>query len=353
MKLLDKYIAKSVLASVILVTLMLVGLQIFILFVNQLDDIGRANFGIAQSALFVLLQLPYQVYLFFPMACLLGTLIGLGMLANNRELIVMRASGMSISQITIAVMKVAVFLIFIVTFLGETWIPKLSFLSNNIKLQALSGGQTLRTIQGVWVRSGNNFINIGEILPNKILENVYQVSFDENYVMKQTLSIKRVEYINGIWRATDIAETKIYPDHTEAFTKRNGIWELPINLSILKLGNKPDEMTLPELKKFIKVQDRNHQSASNYQLEYWQRMIQPITTLVMILLAIPFIFGPLRSSSMGSKLIVGATVGFSFHIMNKFLAPLSQVLQWPPFLAALGPTLIFAFLGIYLMRRVK
>src|SRR6478735_8570381 len=93
---LERYIAKTVLASIGLVTLMLVGLQIFILFVNQLDDLGKVDYGLAQASVFVLLQMPYQVYLFFPMASLLGCLVGLGVLANHSELIVMRAVGLSI-----------------------------------------------------------------------------------------------------------------------------------------------------------------------------------------------------------------------------------------------------------------
>lgn len=64
MRILDRYIAKTVLAAIGLVTLMLIGLQIFILFVNQLEDLGKLDYGILQASVFVLLQMPYQVYLF-------------------------------------------------------------------------------------------------------------------------------------------------------------------------------------------------------------------------------------------------------------------------------------------------
>ena len=93
MKLLSNYIAKIVLASTGLVTLMLIGLQIFILFVKQLGDLGKGGYGILQATWFVFCQLPYQIYTFMPMASLLGCLIGLGMMANHRELVVMRAAG--------------------------------------------------------------------------------------------------------------------------------------------------------------------------------------------------------------------------------------------------------------------
>ena len=146
MKLLDRYIAKSVLSAIGLVTLMLVGLQIFILFVHELGDIGKGNYGIGQAAIFVLLQMPYQVYLFFPMASLLGCLIGLGVMANHRELVVMRAAGMSIWQITLAVLKAALLVIIMVTAIGETIIPKFAYVANDQKMQALSGGQALRVV---------------------------------------------------------------------------------------------------------------------------------------------------------------------------------------------------------------
>ena len=68
MKLLERYIAKNVLAAIALVTVMLAGVQLFLLFVNQLGDIGKSSYGIWQAAMFVLLQMPYEVYLFFPMA---------------------------------------------------------------------------------------------------------------------------------------------------------------------------------------------------------------------------------------------------------------------------------------------
>ncbi|CEK09925.1 LPS export ABC transporter permease LptG [Legionella hackeliae] len=354
MKLLDRYIAKTVLSAIALVTLMLAGLQIFILFVNQLDDIGKADFGIWQTALYVLLLMPYQVYLFFPLASLLGCLIGLGVMANNRELVVMRAAGMSIGQVTVAVLKAAFIVILFVTITGETVVPRLAHWANDQKLQALSGGQTLRTAHGVWVRNGNDFIAIGTILQNNTLENVFQFRFDAEHHMRLARKIEKIVHTNNQWQAYNISETMINNNQTVARKFPTMVWDVSVKPSILRVSsNEPDEMTLHELRQFLRAQKQNHQSALNYQLAYWQRLMQPLTTVVMMMLAIPFIFGPLRSSTMGSKIVAGATVGFGFHIINRFFGPVSQVFQWPAEIAAIGPTLLFALLGLYLMRRVK
>lgn len=354
MKLLERYIARTVLGSIALVTLMLAGLQVFILFVNQLDNLGKGDYDIVQAALFVLLQMPYEVYLFFPMASLLGCLIGLGVMANNHELVVMRAAGMSIVQITFAVLKASLIVIVLVTIASETLMPKMVHLGNDLRAQALSGGQTLRTAKGVWMRDHNDFLNIGTILPNNVLEKVYQFHFDDAHRLQFSRKIAKIEYVNGQWDAHDSVETRIKGNITKTRHVMLMIWDVPLKPSILSVSrNEPDEMTLQELHQYLHSQKSSHQTAHNYQLVYWQRVIQPLTTVVMMMLAIPFIFGPLRSSTMGSKLLTGATVGFGFHIINRFLGSMSQVYQFSPQFAAIGPTLLFALIGFYLMRRVK
>lgn len=355
MTLLDRYIAKTVLLSIGLVTLMLAGLQVFILFVNQLDNLGKGDYNIIQAVWFVCLQMPYQVYLFFPMASLLGCLIGLGLLASNHELIVMRASGMSIAQVTLAVLKAAMLLIVCVTVLSETILPKMVSFANDKRTDAMSGGQALRTAKGVWIRHHNDFIHIGSITSNTVLEDVRQFHFDKQHHLLFARKMDTIKYTQqGVWIAQRVEETHLYADHTHVRHQAHLTWNVPLQPTILKIsGSEPDEMTLQELYRYIQMQQKNHQLVLNYQLAFWQRIIQPITTVVMMMLAIPFIFGPLRSSAMGAKLLTGATVGFGFHMVNRFLGSMSQVYQLPPELAAIAPTCLFSLVGVYLMRRVK
>lgn len=354
MKRLERYVAKTILSTIGFVTLLLAGLQAFILFVNQLGDLGKGSYGLVQAAFFVCLQLPYQFYLFFPIASLLGCLIGLGIMANHHELVVMRAAGMSIAQVTVAVLKATMLIVIITAIMGETVVPKLTYLANDQKLQALSNGQTLRTSRGVWLRQQNDFISIGAILPNNLLADVFQFHFDETQHMRFTREIGKVEYLDGQWHAQDVAETAINKENTSTQHIHEMIWEVALKPDILKVGGSdPAEMTLHELRTYVRAQKQSHQNVLSYRLVYWQRLIQPITTAVMMMLAIPFIFGPLRSSTLGSKLLIGITVGFGFYIVNRFLGVLSQVAQWPPEIAAIGPTLFFMLLGCYLMRQVR
>lgn len=353
MTIIERYVAKSVLGAIGLVTVLLIGLQLFMLFVDQLGDMGRGDYGIVQTGVFVLLQMPYQVYLFFPIASLLGCLIGLGVLANHSELVVMRGVGLSIGQITWAIIKAASVLILLVTILGETLIPKLTHYSYDYKAYAVSGGQSLRTTNGMWSRFGNDFVFIGTVVSDTELSQMYQFHFDDAHHMQYSRLIAKAKYEGDGWMAYDVAQTDFFDDHTKASHIKRMPWDIPVKPKILKISShEPDEMTLRELNRYIREQKKSQMNVQGYQLTFYQRLVQPLSTIVMMILAIPFIFGPLRSSTMGSKLLVGVTVGFGFHMLNHFLGPLSTVYQLPPELAAFGPTLVFALVGVYLMRRV-
>ncbi|MDF1684070.1 MAG: LPS export ABC transporter permease LptG [Legionellaceae bacterium] len=353
MKLIDRYIAKTVLASIALVILMLTGLQIFILFVNELGDLGRGGYHLSEALKVVMLEVPEQVYLFFPVACLLGALVGLGNLATHRELLVMQASGVSIKRVTWAVLKASVFVILFVTVLGEVLVPRFLATSHDIKSQALTGGQAVRTSHGVWLRHENNFMLVGDVLADHSLRDIYQFQFDTTHHMRFTRKIDALVEHDGVWQAQGVDETRFSTHKTNVKHYETMPWDIPLDLAVLKLrGETPDEMSFVALHHYV-VSQQASPALFPYKLAYWQRLVQPFSTVVMMILAIPFVFGPLRSSTMGAKLLTGATVGFSFHLVNRFFGPFSQVFLWSPEMAAIAPTLVFAILGAYWMGRTR
>ncbi len=354
MKLLDRYMAKTILSATLLMTLVLVALYAFILFVDQLNDLGKGDYDAWHAFLYVMLSLPYQIYLFFPVASLLGTLVGLGSMANARELVVMRASGMSISEITTIVFKVALFLIILVTFCGEMYVPTLSKTARDLKFEAITSGKAVRTSTGVWVREKNDFILFGEVNADHIVRHVLQFHFDAHHKMRWARYVDEAKFYEGHWHAQHVRDSVFEKKKIHVLTHDSLLWNIKTNPDLLlaqQNQNPSDEMTLSDLHRDLKLSRGSKQSMRMYRYSYAQRLTQPLTTLVMMLLAIPFIFGPLRSSTMGAKLLMGVSVGFGFHLVNRFFGPVSQVLMWPPELSAIGPTIVFACLGLFLMRR--
>ncbi len=353
MKLLHSYIARTILSATLLITLILVALYAFILFVDQLSDLGKGDYDTWHAMLYVLMSLPYQIYLFFPVACLLGALVGLGSMANSRELVVMRASGVSMLEMTGVVFKAAIFFIILMTLLGETCVPELSKMARDFKLDAMTYGKAIRTSTGVWVRDKEDFILLGEVHANQQVDHVLQFHFDEHHRMRWARRIEHARFYDDAWHATGVSETIFKNHHVEVRHQETLLWTVHINPLLLSQQNQSDEMSIIELHRYLKMNRSSKQSVMMYRYAYAERLVQPLTTLVMMLLSIPFIFGPLRSSTMGAKLLVGVSVGFGFHLINRFFGPVSQVLQWPPELSAVGPTVIFALFGFLLMKRTQ
>lgn len=354
MKLLRRYLATHVLLSIAIVTLALTGLQIFILFVNQLQDIGKGGYDFFVAMKVVGFQLPYQIYLFFPIASLLGVLLGLGMMANHRELVVMRSAGVSVTQITMVVLQVAFILMLLITWLGESLIPQFNRLAVDEKIQSIMKGQSLRTQYGVWLRKQNNFIFIESADTNQVMTGLLQFHFNEQHQLAFIQKMKRLEWRNGYWEAYGVEQTTFYPDHTEVKQFSQMPWEGNLQPSLMKLSNvAADEMTLKQLHRYISAHEGFKQNISNETLVFWQRLMQPLSTMVMMLLAIPFIFGPLRASTIGGKMVLGACFGFIFYTFNHFLGSMSQVFQLSPIMAATLPTLLFAVIGGVMLLRVR
>lgn len=350
MNLADRYIIKTVSLSLALVLFSLTGIQIFLLFVSQLSDIGKADFGMLPALIYVAMQLPSQVYLFFPMASLLGCLIGLSVMGGHHELVVLRAAGMSIGQITLAVFKMAILLILGMSLIGELCIPKMVSWSHEYKNQMLRGGQSLQTTKGLWLHTAQDILMIGSIVSPQSIQDIEQFHFDED---RNLLFIRRIEALSqheGRWRASAWEQTNLLPNKTTVEQAHDVPWDVDLDPRLLRVSKHDiEEMTFPELHRFLGVQKSTKQNSRNYELKYWQRLVLPFTTLVMMLLAIPFVFGSLRSSTMGEKLMYGALIGFGFYIINHFLNALSQIYQFPSLLAAIGPTVICALLGMALM----
>ena len=82
MRILDTYIAKTIIGGTLMVLLVLGALLAFVDFIAELDDVGKGQYGMLQAASFVLLSLPKRLYELFPTAVLIGSLLSLGTLAG-------------------------------------------------------------------------------------------------------------------------------------------------------------------------------------------------------------------------------------------------------------------------------
>lgn len=354
MRILQRYIGKHVLQMTGIVLLALLGLEIFMLLMSQLNSLGNGDYGLPQVFLYVLLNLPEQLYGLFPMAGLLGVLLALGILASHSELIVMRAAGLSILNISEMVMKAVLLLILIASLIGEVIAPLAARTAIYQKQFAISKGQALTTARGVWVRDRNDFIHIQKVLSEHRVEGITRYQFNDQQELARASFAERGYYENSGWKMTNIRETQFLDNRTKAIHVSEATWHLGINPTVLRdVELDASAMTLPQLYETIRYHHQIGIHQSSEESAFWQRILQPFSSCVMMFLAIPFVFGPLRGVNLSLKLLAGIGAGFGFYILNQLFTPLSVVLQWPPFVSAVLPTLLFAGVGFILLKRIR
>jgi lipopolysaccharide export system permease protein len=355
MKLLNRYIGRSILITTLGAVLVFLGLQFFIALLSELTDIGSGNYTLWQALVYVILATPSQFYMLFPMVALLGALIGLGLLASTNELLVMRSSGVSITRIALAVMGVAVIIMLVVTFIGEGVGPYLQQKADMRKDSLQNSGQALVTQRGIWMRQGRQFIHIDAVITPSHLNGVTVYQFNQQHRLISASTAKHVNYEDKQWVMYDVAESLISDTRIQSKRIKKLPWHVKISPTMFNITalDDPNEMNLVELWQNIEFRSENGLSTSGYQLNFWKRIYQPLATLVMIFLAIPFVFGSLRSKTMGFRLMLGIIVGLAFYLANQFLGQLSLVLQIPAYFAALSPIVIFFLIGLLLSYRAK
>ena len=352
MNLLEKYIGKTILMSTLMVLLLFFAVQSFVQFLAELQFIGRGHYGVFQALVFVPLQSINILYQLFPVAGLIGCLLGLGRLATHSELVVMRASGMSKGQINLAVIKMTIILLVFVTIIGELVGPWAGHFAENYKSIAIHNSP-VSVVRSGWLRDGNNFLYIGNMQSRTKLVDVSRYTYKNNR-LQLAAHAKSGELKDGQWHFVGIKESRISPNGITSKTIAHQVWPVNFDPKILDLANlNVNYETLWSLSKLLVFMAKNVLQANQIAFAFYQRLFQPLATIVMICLAIPFIFGPLRSATMGLRMLVGVMVGFLFYTLNQFFGPFSMVYQVPPILSALIPIMLFALIDLFLLWRIK
>lgn len=352
--LLNRYIAKTVIGATLLVILVVMVLTYIVTLLDELKDIGVGEYGVAQAALHTLFVLPHYLYQFFPMLVLLGGLLGLGILAANQELIVMRISGLSVRQVMQSIFGAAIIFISLGLLVGELVAPRALYLADKYKSISQSGGQAVATYGGVWIHEGNNFFHIERVMPHHHLEGMTRYEFDAQHRLLATYYAKTLDYDAGKWQIHDLDKTVFTQDHASSLHVPAAIWTLALNPNLLNIGMlSPEEMSLDHLWEYTRHLVKNGLQAAEFQFNFWKRVFQPFTILIMLFLAIPFIFAAPRSTTMGLRLLLGVLVGFTFYMLDALVGQLSVVFQLSPIIAALFPIAFFAVIGYGFMLRIR
>jgi lipopolysaccharide export system permease protein len=354
MTILDRYIGLALARSALLVILILLPLFTLLDLVQQLDDIGTGNYGLLDALIYEVFLMPSYLLSLMPFTALLGTSMALGGLAHTNELTAMRASGISIRRIGLATLKSGTLFILVAIAIMEWVAPPLHQQAIKRQSQALSGGDVLIQEHGSWIHQGNRFINLPNIHEGRTLEDIHVFEFDPEkqqlnfYLHADQAEIKnRKQWLYKNLTLKNFKEKDVITRHEAELVRQSYLTEKQLRIMEQPINSLPPT----GLYEYLKFLRNSEQATERFEMVFWQKAILPVTVIIMMLCSFPFVFGSLRTSSAGKRIVLATITGITFQLASQLLVNLGLMLDLSPPLTTLAPIVIILLLGTVLMRR--
>lgn len=353
MTLLQAYISKTVMAAILMVLLVIVGIDLISAILEEIGDI-KGNYDYPQVLQYALYTVPSRIYTYIPFAALIGCLVGLGSLAGNSELVVMRAAGISITRLVFVVMRPAAVMMALGFAIGEYIAPPAEQIAQSRRALALYGEAAELTRGGVWNREGNVFMHFNVVQPNGILHGVSLFEFDGSGRLQRARFGQRATFQRDHWILEEVSDTVLEPLNTRVEEYKTLRWDTEITPGLLSVVVvDPDDLSIRGLWKYANYLQGQGLHNGEYLLAFWKKVFQPLATISLVLIAVSFIFGPLRSVTMGYRIFIGVLFGILFQMAQNMLGPSSLVFGFPPIYASLVPVGVCFVIGLLLLSRVR
>ena len=355
MNLLDRYVIRALLGGALLVLAVLMALGALFLFANQQDDIGVGTYSALDALSFVLLNLPQQLYQLMPIGVMIGALLGLGSLARGSELTVMRAAGISVWRIAGSVTMAGVLLMIFAVLCGEFLAPPMQEMAKQQKALSKFSNISFANRGGAWVRDGNLLINVMQQSGSAEFGGmrIFELTPDHGLASAATAATAVVQP-DGTWKLSRYAVTRFGGEYIEAERRDTRTFESAIGGEFLKdTVASPGDLDSRTLWSLIRHLKSNDLDARPQEFAFWSRIARTAAILFAALLAVPFVFGNLRSSGSGARLLIGVLIGLVFFPLQRLLESGTIVFNANPIVLAWLPTLLLAGVSLLLIARTR
>lgn len=359
-RIVDLYLARSVLLAILGTWAVLVGFDLITGFVNELDEIGEGGYTLSHAVLFIAYTVPRRLYELFPTVALIGTVLGLGGLASRSELTAMRAVGMSRLRIGLGALLSVAALTALMVVNAETAAPFGEQSAQGVVNSAKSGDVVVARVSGLWVREGNVFLNARDGVSRETdgvawteLRGVRLFEFDDQGKLLSLAEARLAEHRPDGWVLRDVKRSRFGARSVQNQVLKEERWQTGIDdQALAAAASRPRYLTASELDRNIEYLERNGLDSRAFSNAYWARWFYPVNVMVLCLAALPFAFGSLRSGGFGKRLFVAIIIGVGYLLVQRLVVSLSDVYRFDARLAyLLPPTLLLGLCwGVFARR---
>ena len=355
MSVLDRYLVRAILGAVLMVMAVLLVLGALFVFIDQQDDIGTGRYTAASAMWYTLLNLPQYAYQLLPIAALIGTLLGLGALARGSELTVIRATGVSIARLGGIALLAGLILIGVEVLLGEFLAPPMQQAAREQKAFMKLNNVSFGSGSGAWVRDGDLILNVAGQSSERQFGSmqIFELS-PQHRLLALGHAQRATAGSKGKWLLGDYTESRFADDTVTARPPGQRLLESNVTAGFLGLAvQDPDQLTSRALWRLIGYLQRNALETREYVFAFWSRIARTVAIAFAVLLAIPFVLGPLRSAGAGARMVLGLVLGIGLFLLQRLIESGTVVFHLDPVLLAWAPTLLLATLTLTLLARAR
>jgi len=354
MRIITRYLLKEITVNVLFVMLALITMFSFFDLIQELELLGKGSYGLSKIALFVLLSAPGHIYEVMPVAVLVGCMYTLGQFSRYSELIVLRVSGISIQNIAISLLKVGLVFTLITFLIGELITPFSEKIAQRMRIKATESVIAQDFKSGLWVKDGNSFVNVEEVMPDAALMNIHIYEFDDGFKLRTISNAKQGQFKDDYWDLKEVTQTSFEGDLVKVQKFNEANWRSLIRPELLNvLLVLPEKMSAWNLYSYIHHLSINKQKTTRYEVALWSKLIYPLACLVMIILALPFGFIQQRATGASTKIFIGIILGVLYQILNRVFVHLGLLNDWSPLFSAIMPTILFLMAGLVMLRQIE
>lgn len=384
-KILSNYVKRNAFFAITFSVLGIWLLQLVFAYLGELEDLSEAYTNV-DIFYYILYRSPYYLQLFIPTGALLGAVLGLGILANQSELVVMRAAGVSIFRIVVWVLQPALLFVALALLANQFVLPVTNPLARQIGEEdkfkivniqgywqvqdlpvggGLSDGQQAQNLDSesnlgkrvIYIDYADSLGNIGTVKRWQF-DDRGDLLWADTAQGGHFLPDRSSDEAGYAWRLDQVRVLRLPSDLTgkmaasQTFYQDQAVLHLPIAPDFLYLLVKNvNDLSISELWLYRTLMQDRGEVAAEHDLMFWQRLLSPFSVLSLVVVACSFVFGSLRSHSLGLRVVIALLFGLLFHYLQDLFGYVALALGWSPFLMVGLPIVLVSLLGIWLIKK--
>jgi len=348
MKILQLYLFKRFIYGFLISLAVLLSIEIFFSFTAEIKNLNTGNYSFFKLLQYILLNIPRSINIMFPYAILIGAMLSLGAMASDFEFVSMQAAGISVSKIMFIILSQVFALSIIFYLISDFIVPKFTIKAEQNKNFSINK-KIIFQRNGVWFKDANTFIKIREIYSESNLKGIIVYNYNEENQLQSISSIAEADAINGKWNLKGVSETFFFTNPISQKYHKEQVRDELINKQLISIKTQNSlNLSLSDVSKNIKYLGNNNLDTTIQTKIFWEKIFQPVSTVIMLFLAMPFIFGRYRQNNLSKRVMIGVLIGISFFIISSILPNIGIVLGIYPFFNIFLTNALFIVIGYYL-----